>query len=462
MARIALWDLANGKEIGFLSVPGGMFLEVTVSPDSKCVAVVVETQGSSSYLYLFMKIAYLTNQYPHVRHTFIRREIVALEALGVEVMRFSIRDSGHDVVDPADVDERTKTHALLAEGKLRLLLALIATFFTRPIRWLQAFRVATRFGRRARGVLKLWAYFSEACLLRKRLKQSGAQHLHVHFATNPAVVALLCKMLGGPGYSITMHGPEEWDRPEALSLKEKYESAAFVVAVSDFGRCQVYRWCSLSHWDKVHVVRCGVDDSFLNVEPTSVPDTNRLVLVAGLTEQKGHLLLVQALGKVAKAGHSFEMLFVGDGHLRPVLELEIKKLGLENRIRILGWQTNAQVRDHLRSSRALIMPSFAENLPVAMMEALAMGRPVLGTYIAGVPELVENGVNGWLVPAGNVDSIADAVIRILNAPTDELTRMGQAGAERVHSMHNARIEAAKLVDLFTHAIKRETATATPA
>jgi glycosyltransferase involved in cell wall biosynthesis len=408
-----------------------------------------------------MKIAYLTNQYPHVRHTFIRREIVALEALGVEVVRFSIRDSGHDVVDPADVEERKQTHALLAEGRPRLLLALIATFFTRPIRWIRAFRVATRFGRRARSLLKHWAYFAEACLFCKRLRQAGAQHLHVHFATNPAVVALLCKILGGPEYSVTIHGPEEWDRPEALSLKEKYEGAAFVVAVSDFGRCQVYRWCALEHWAKVHVVRCGVDQSFLDADTTPVPDTNRLVLVAGLTEQKGHLLLLQALKRVADQGHDFEMLFVGDGPLRPVIEAQIKKLGLDGKVRLLGWQTNAQVREHLRSSRALIMPSFAENLPVAMMEALAMGRPVLGTYIAGVPELVENGVNGWLVPAGNVDATASAIARLLQTSTDELTRMGRAGADQVRLQHDARKEAAKLVELFTSVIKLDKAGATP-
>ena len=363
-----------------------------------------------------MRIAFLTNQYPHVRHTFIRREIAALESLGVEVVRFSVRDSGADAVDSADVEERTKTHVLLNEGKLRLLGAMIETFFARPLRWLRAFATATRFGRRSdRGLLRHWVYFAEACLLRKRLAQQGVRHLHVHFATNPAAVALFSKMLGGPDYSITIHGPEEWDRPEALSLQEKYENAAFIVAVSDFGRCQVYRWCSLRHWPKVHVVRCGVDDAYLNAEPTPVPDNCRLVLVAGLTEQKGHLLLVRALGDVARAGHDFEMLFVGDGHLRPKIEDEIKAQGLEGRVRVLGWQTNAEVREHLRSSRAMIMPSFAENLPVAMMEALAMGRPLLGTYIAGVPELVENSVNGWLVPAGNVEAIADAVTHLERA-----------------------------------------------
>jgi colanic acid/amylovoran biosynthesis glycosyltransferase len=402
-----------------------------------------------------LKIAYLTNQYPHVRHTFIRREIVALEALGVEVARFSIRDSGRDAVDPADIEEKKKTHSLLAESKLQLLLAPVATFFTRPIRWLKAFRLATRFGRRGHSVLKHWAYFAEACLLRRRLQQAGADHLHVHFATNPAVVALLCKMLGGPDYSITIHGPEEWDRPEAISLNEKYENAAFVVAVSDFGRCQVYRWCGLAHWSKVRVVRCGVDDDFLKTEPTDVPDTRRMVLVAGLVEQKGHLLLVQALGRVAKEGHDFEMLFVGDGRLRPAIEQEIKAHGLDGKVHILGWQSNAQVREHLKSSRALIMPSFAENLPVAMMEALAMGRPVLGTYIAGVPELVENGVTGWLVPPGNVEMIAAAIIRILNTPTGELSSLGRAGAERVRRMHDARIEAGKLKELFEAAARKE-------
>jgi colanic acid/amylovoran biosynthesis glycosyltransferase len=396
-----------------------------------------------------MKIAYLTNQYPHVRHTFIRREIVALEALGVEVLRFSVRDSGHDAVDPADIAEKQKTRALLAEGKLALLGAFAASLLANPVRWLKALRAAVRFGRHApRGLLKHLAYFAEACLLRKHLRECGAEHLHVHFATNPAVVALLCKILGGPDYSITIHGPEEWDRPEALSLTDKYENAAFVVAVSDFGRCQVYRWCALAHWAKVHVVRCGVDEAFLHAEPTPVPPTRQLVLVAGLTEQKGHLLLVQALGQVARAGFQFDMIFVGDGHLRPNIEAAIKTEGLDGKVRILGWQSNAQVREHLKASRALIMPSFAENLPVAMMEALSLGRPVLGTYIAGVPELVENGVCGWLVPAGNVERIAQAVIHVLEASTDALTELGKAGVERVRAMHDARKEAGKLKELF--------------
>jgi colanic acid/amylovoran biosynthesis glycosyltransferase len=396
-----------------------------------------------------MKIAYLTNQYPHVRHTFIRREIVALEGHGIPVQRYSVRDSGADAVDPADQSEYARTRALLNAGNATLLLALIGAMITRPVRFLRAFRWTVRFGRRSdRGVLRHLIYLAEACLLRKWLAADGVTHLHVHFATNPAAVALFCRVLGGPPYSITVHGPEEWDRPEALSLKEKYEHAAFVVAVTDFGRCQVYRWTDLTFWPKVHVVHCGVDEAFLKADPEPVPDTTKLVLVAGLVEQKGHLLLVQALAQVAAAGQDFQMVFVGDGHLRPVLEAEVKRLGIVDRVVFAGWQSNAQVREHLRTSRALVMPSFAENLPVAMMEALATGRPVLGTYIAGVPELVETGVNGWLVPAGNVEATAAAVLRILRTPVEELTRMGRAGAAVIRDRHDASKEGEKMAALF--------------
>ena len=402
-----------------------------------------------------MKIAYLTNQYPHVRHTFIRREIVALEALGVEVVRFSVRESGRDAVDPADRAEFGKTRAVLGAGKFSLFTATMRTLLCHPLRSWRALRATVRFGRRSeRGVLRHLIYFAEACVLKTWLRAAGADHLHVHFATNPAVVANLCEKLGGPRYSVTVHGPEEWDQPAALSLREKYEGAAFVVAVTDFGRCQVYRWTPLECWPRVHVVRCGVDAGFLNQELTPVPDTNQLVLVAGLTEQKGHLLLLDALAAVAKAGHAFRMVFVGDGHLRPVLERRAADLGIADRIDFAGWRSNAEVRHYLLASRALVMPSFAENLPVAMMEAMATGRPALGTFIAGVPELVIDGENGFMVPAGNVERTARAIIRILTAPVEELTRLGAAGAAKVRASHDAAREAGKMKALFEAAVSR--------
>jgi colanic acid/amylovoran biosynthesis glycosyltransferase len=401
-----------------------------------------------------MKVAYLVNQYPHVSHSFIRREIAALETLGVTIERFSVRPSPADLVDPADRAERQRTHILLAAGLLGLLGALFWTALTRPLRWLKALRRAVRLGRRSeRGVLRHLVYLAEACVLLRRLRRSGAAHLHAHFGTNSAAVALLTRLLGGPPYSFTVHGPEEFDRPDSLSLTEKIENAAFVVAVSSFGRSQLFRWCAAEHWPRIHVVRCGVDAAFLSSGPQPVPDTSRLVCVGRLSEQKGQLLLLEALGRLAAEGVPLEMALAGDGPMRGVIDQQMRRLALEGRVRITGWLSNDAVRREILAARALVLPSFAEGLPVVLMEALALGRPVVTTYIAGIPELVENGVNGWLIPAGSVDGLAEALREVLRAPVERLEQMGKAGAGRVAAMHDAQGEAVKLAGLFQQAEK---------
>jgi glycosyltransferase involved in cell wall biosynthesis len=401
-----------------------------------------------------MKVAYLVNQYPHVSHSFIRREIAALEVLGVAVERFSVRPSPADLVDPADQAERQRTQILLGAGLAGLLGALLWAAFTRPLRWLKALRRTVRLGRRSeRGVLRHLVYLAEACVLLRRLRRAGAAHLHAHFGTNSAAVALLTRLLGGPPYSFTVHGPEEFDRPDSLSLTDKIENAAFVVAVSSFGRSQLFRWCAAGHWPRVHVVRCGVDAAFLSGGPQSVPDTNRLVCVGRLSEQKGQLLLLEALGRLAAEGVPFEMVLAGDGPMRAVVEERMRRLGLEGRVRITGWLSNDAVRREILAARALVLPSFAEGLPVVLMEALALGRPVVTTYIAGIPELVENGVNGWLLPAGSADALAEALREALRAPVERLEQMGKAGAGRVAALHDANAEAVKLAALFQGAEK---------
>jgi glycosyltransferase involved in cell wall biosynthesis len=398
-----------------------------------------------------MKIAYLVNQYPHVSHSFIRREIAALEALGVTVERFSVRPSPADLVDPADQAERQRTQILLGVGALGLLGAMVGTFLARPWRWLKALGRAIRLGRRSeRGVLRHLIYLAEACVLLRKLRRGGASHLHAHFGTNSTSVALLTRVLGGPPYSFTVHGPEEFDHPEALSLTDKIENAAFVVAVSSFGRSQLYRWCGAVHWPKVHVVRCGVDAAFLSGGPQPVPDTNRLVCVGRLAEQKGQLLLLEALGRLAAEGMPFAMVLAGDGPMRRLIEGQIERLGLKERVRITGWVSGDTVRQEILAARAMVLPSFAEGLPVVLMEALALGRPVVTTYIAGIPELVENGANGWLIPAGSVEALAEALRQTLQAPVERLEQMGKAGAVRVAAMHDANGEAAKLAAFFNN------------
>ena len=400
-----------------------------------------------------MKVAYLVNQYPHVSHSFIRREIAALEKHGFAIERFSIRRPPVDLVDPADIAEQKRTHVLLGEGALRLLTCLLGTFVTQPGRFLAALRASIRLGGRSdRGVLRHLVYLGEACLLVKRLAALGqVAHLHAHFGTNSAAVAMFARILGGPRYSFTIHGPEEFDHPVELSLREKIAHAAAVVVVSSFGRSQVFRWIEHTEWPKVHVVRCGVDAAFLAAGPQPISDNRRLVCVGRLAREKGQLLVLEALAKVAADGIPFEMVLAGDGALRPVVERRIRELGLEQKVRITGWLSNAAVREQLLAARILLLPSFAEGLPVALMEALALGRPTITTYIAGIPELLHDRVSGWLVPAGSIESLATAIKEALDTPSGRLADMGRAGAAAVAERHDATLEAARLGALFRQA-----------
>ncbi|MBC8131998.1 MAG: glycosyltransferase [Deltaproteobacteria bacterium] len=396
------------------------------------------------------KVAYLVNPYPAVSHSFIRREIVALEAHGMTVERFSIRPPPADLVDPADIAEQAKTREILRAGPLGLLLALVATAIAAPGLWFAALRAALRLGGLSeRGRLRHLIYLAEACLLLRWLRAAGnVRHLHAHFGTNPAAVALLTRMLGGPPYSFTVHGPDEFDRPVEMSLREKIARASAVIAVSEFGKSQLYRWIPHTAWQKVHVVHCGVDAAFLAAGPQPIVDNRRLVCIGRLSEQKGQLLILEALASLASEGIAFEMVLAGDGPMRGVVERRIRELNLGTSVRITGWVSNDVIRKELLSARVLLLPSFAEGLPVALMEALALGRPAITTYVAGIPELVENRVNGWLIPAGSVTALVGAIREALDTPVSELSRMGQAGAAAVAARHDAFREAARLADVF--------------
>jgi len=391
-------------------------------------------------------LGYLVNQYPMASQTFIRREIAAIEATGRPVRRYAVRPWPDSLVDADDRAEAERTRYLLAAGAWSLLVATVGRALRSPLAFVRALRTAWRIGGGSRrGRLVHLAYLAEACLLRNWLARDGVRHLHVHFGSNSATVAMLCRLLGGPTYSFTVHGPEEFDQPQALALGEKIAHAAFAVAISAYGRSQLLRWAAHGDWSKVHVVRCGVDPSWLRAPATPVPTVPRLVTIGRMVEQKGQLLLVEAAEALRDAGVTFELVVIGDGELRPVIARRIAAAGLEAHVRLLGWQTGAQVREHLLAARGLVLPSFAEGLPVVVMEALALHRPVIATAIAGIPELVRPDETGWLVPAGDAQALATAMRELLTAPSERLAAFGAAGAVAVARAHNATVEAGRLL-----------------
>lgn len=396
-----------------------------------------------------MRIAYLINQYPTISHSFIRREILALERQGHAVIRISVRGWAGAQLGNEDRIEQTRTRYVLRKGIIPLVAAFLRILATRPARLMKAIGLAWRVSRHADRPLPFHLiYLFEACLVALWLRAEKAEHLHAHFGTNSAEVAMLVHVLGGPRWSFTAHGPEEFDKAKFIALPEKIRRADLVVAVSSFGRSQLFRNVSREHWDKINVVHCGIEPAFYAGTPIQPGAGPRLICVGRLCEQKGQLLLIEAARQLLDRGTRFELVLAGDGEMRAELEEMISRYGLQDAVRITGWISSDQIRDEILAARALVLPSFAEGLPVVIMEAMALKRPVISTYVAGIPELVEPGRHGWLIPAGDAEALAAAMQTCLETPPETIASMGEAAHATVIERHDADKEAKKLLKLF--------------
>ncbi len=394
-----------------------------------------------------MKIAYILNTYPQPSHSFIRREMQALERLGFVIDRIAMRTPDAGLVDAGDRDEAARTHYVLGRGAVALLRDLAAEAWRTPRSMAAALALAWRCGGRSEaGRLRHLIYLAEAAHVVRRCAGSGAAHLHAHFGTNAATVAMLAHEMGGPCYSFTVHGPEEFDAPRALSLAPKIERAAFTTAVSSYGRSQLSRLVDHTVWPRIKVVHCGIEPARF-ADPAPMPDRPlRLVAIGRFVEQKGQMMLVPALREALEETPDIHLSLIGDGPLRSVIEDAITAAGLGDHVTLTGWLDEAGVRTALGASHGLVMPSFAEGLPMVVMEAMAAARPVIATYIAGTPELVEHGKTGWLVPAGDASALAQAMVRMAQTPPCDLAHMGSDARARVLERHDVDTEAAKLAD----------------
>ncbi len=208
-----------------------------------------------------MRLAYLCNLYPAVSHSFVRREIAGMERAGHSVARFSIRPARGGLRDPADIAEAAITDAILSRGALPPLATALLFLVTRPAKAIASATLAFRLSSPGfRATLRHLAYWLEAAWLTRRLNHLRIDHLHAHFGTNPAAVAAIAHAWGGPPFSFTVHGPDEFDAPAGLALPLKIEEAQFVIAISSYGRSQLMRWSDPDLWGKISIVRCGIDE----------------------------------------------------------------------------------------------------------------------------------------------------------------------------------------------------------
>tara|TARA_R110002074_G_scaffold14652_11_gene50431 strand:+ start:1802 stop:3022 length:1221 start_codon:yes stop_codon:yes gene_type:complete len=397
-----------------------------------------------------VKVGYILNTYPSPSHSFIRREMLALERLGVAVHRFAMRPFDGSLSDAGDQDEAARTEYVLARGVLAMIWAVFVNGLRAPTRIYSALGLALRASRGSEaGVFKHLVYYLEAALVARRVVEENIDRVHAHFGTNAATVAMLAAEMTGRQFSFTVHGPEEFDKPAAIALPLKIRRADFVVAISSYGRSQLCRLVSHRHWARIRVVHCGIEpQNYTAARPMPPARPLTLVNIGRFAEQKGQLLLIEAMAEIVRRGVDARLVLVGDGELRTPVERAISHAGLGHHVELAGWLDEAGVRRALEEAHALVLPSFAEGLPMVVMEAMVTARPVIATWIAGVPELMQHGRTGWLVPAGDVAALVEAITEMSATDGETLRRMGTTGRARALQRHNIDTEAAKLAGFF--------------
>lgn len=359
------------------------------------------------------RIAYVVSQYPASSHTFIRREVDSLRRHGVDIRTYSIRrPSPAELKAPADQASFAETRFVLPMKAGTLLKAHLRAVTTRPGAWLSLLRLALR--HRAPGAkAMLWSlfHFAEAVVLAAMLREDGVTRVHNHFANAGATVGMLAARSAGLPWSLTLHGISETDYPAGLTLGAKLEAATFAACVSWFGRAQAMRVTAPAHWHKFTTVRCGLDLPSL---PSALPRTGarrEIVCVARLSAEKGHLGLIEAIAPL-----DVNLTLVGDGPMLAEIEQAVAAAGVTDRVRFVGRLDEAATLAAIARADLLVLPSFMEGLPIVLMEAMAIGVPVIGSRVAGVPELIEDGVEGLLFRPGDWDDLRRAIARIRDEP----------------------------------------------
>jgi glycosyltransferase involved in cell wall biosynthesis len=398
------------------------------------------------------RIAYLASEYPAPSHTFIRREIAALRRAGVDIVPFSVRPVTRSPSTELERAARAETESVLGRSPVSYVAAALGAFVARPGRAWSTLRVALNH-RAPGGKALIWALFHlvEALFFAQLLRRAGATRVHNHFANSGATVGMLAAHFNGMPWSMTLHGVSETDYPAGLLLGDKVARADFVACASWFMRAQAMRVADASHWKKLHVVRCGVDLSALPEPQRGGEGVVRFICVGRLSPEKWHRGLFDAFATVRQKTPGAKLILVGDGPLRAELERLADSLGIRDSVTFHGALDEAATLNAVAAADVLVLASLMEGLPVVLMEAMALGKPVIASAVAGIPELVRAGRNGLLFPASQSAVLAKHMITLA---TDIALRESFGAAGRITVAEEFAIDVAVRPLIPLHAGRR--------
>ncbi len=400
------------------------------------------------------------SHYPAISHTFFLHEVLGLRELGLEIETASINppDRATDALPAKEAAEAASTFVIKRTPPLRALLIAAATLFRYPRAFLRGLVFAL--GLQSPSPLQLLYgvfYFVEALVLAHWMRRRDLRHLHIHFSGAVATVGMVAAYAFRFPYSLTVHGPDDFFNERQFSLKDKIERAAFVICISHYCRSQLMRIASPTHWDTMSVVRLGIRPELFPQRPVArAGGPMRIVTVGRLVPAKGQLLLLRALLLLRSRGLIVHLQLVGDGPDRGHLEAFVRTHALGQQVTFAGARNHDQTLQLLSTADICVLASFAEGIPVALMEAMAMGIPCISTFTAGIPELLHHEEEGLLVPAGSVDDLA-AAIETLASSEQLRRRFSVLGRARVLEDYNLAVNLQLLAGTFAARLSAPTA-----
>ena len=401
------------------------------------------------------RLAYLVSQYPAITHTFILREIRALRALGFQIEAISIRgqDRPLEQLSEEEREEAALTWAVLPQGVAAIVWAQIATLFTRPVSYLGGLWFALRLASwHIKAALLNLAYFVEAVVAGRRLHGLGITHLHTHFSST---VALFVVKVFPITYSATIHGPEEFDNAVGFYLAQKTAAARFMCTISQYARSQLMRASRPEDWDKIEVAPLGVDPARFPPRPHRTnTEVFEILSVGRLAPAKAHAVLIEAVATVIKHSNTrIRLRIAGGGPEHAALTAWIARLGVEKHVVLEGPCSQERIREMYQETDLFALASFAEGVPVVLMEAMSMEVPCLATWITGVPELIRHGQDGWLVAPSDPEILASAIIHLMEHP-ELRQKLGASARQRVMECYDLGKNTQRLGEIFARRLTK--------
>lgn len=395
-----------------------------------------------------VRLAYLISQYPTRTHTYILREVQQLRLRGADIETVSIGapDSPRDELPDDERAEADRTFYVKSAGVSGAIGPLFRTILSNPLRFARGVLTTIRLGGwDPRVLVAHFLYLGEALVVGDWMRRKGLVHVHTHYSST---VALLLARVFPVSVSASIHGSAEFREPTAFHLAEKIAACDFVRAISRYGQSQLMLASPPDQWEKLEVVPLGIDTQLYDGGVfDSAPSPLRILSVGLLAATKGYPVLISAVDRLLRDGRAVQLRLVGDGPDRALLEALVKARGLSGHVEFMGSLAQAELRAEYRGTDVFALASFAEGVPVVLIEAMSMGIPCVATGITGIPELIEHGVSGVLVPPADEVSLAHAIAMLADDPVRRRA-IGASARVRVIAKYNLQTNADSLLELF--------------